>query len=538
MDSNHLSSAALSLPAALSTSQLVVLGVVLSLAYFVYAYRDGRAIGTKPRPDLVPLQRDDKPQTLFFGDLFTIIKDKQTMIEQLLLRQRRDGHLLKPDPSRAFTLTVPGRRMIMLSKSEHLAHVQKEAFHKYRKGPLFSNSMSQVLGKGIFVVDGHAWQMQRKATSKIFTASNFKGIITSSIQDHLRQLVAVIGEHADRGDEFDLADLFFRFTLDSFTEMAFGRSTNSLKESRPVPFAIAFDYAQVAMDIRFNNPLWWMIEPFNGNRRKMQEAVRIMDDFAYDIIAQREIDGRDGKNPGDTDLLSLYMALRDESGEPLSRQALRDALLNLIIAGRDTTAQGLSWTFFRLISEPQYFDLIRDEAASLPDVIDYDTWRSMHAITAVFEEGMRLHPAVPKNGWEAIEDDVMPNGGPRIEKGDFVAWNDWCRARDPEIWGSDAAEFKPSRFLDEKGHLIKYDEWKYHIFNGGRRLCLGMNLALFEGSAVLAALVRDFDFDFGKDYLATTPMCETERTPLYRASVTLPMSAPFIVRVKRRMDAT
>jgi len=193
---------------------------------------------------------------------------------------------------------------------------------------------------------------------------------------------------------------------------------------------------------------------------------------------------------------------------------------------------------FRLIRDPQHFDLIRNEVAELSEEIDYDTWRSMHATTAVFEEGLRLHPSVPKNAWECVvEGDVMPNGGPRIEKGDRVSWNDWCRARDPEIWGPDAAEFKPARFLDEKGHLIKPDEWKYHVFNGGRRLCLGMNLALFEGSAVLAALAREFDFEFGKDYLATVPMCENDNTPLYRPSLTLPMAAPFMVRAQRRNAA-
>jgi cytochrome P450 len=61
-------------------------------------------------------------------------------------------------------------------------------------------------------------------------------------------------------------------------------------------------------------------------------------------------------------------------------------------AGRDTTAQGLSWTMFRLIRDPQHFDLIRNEVAELSEEIDYDTWRSMHATTAVFEEGLRLHP--------------------------------------------------------------------------------------------------------------------------------------------------
>lgn len=521
----------------LSTLQLVFIGLVAVAAYFLYSYRDGRAIGTNPRPDLVPFR--STKQTLFLGDFLTLLKEKDRLLDNFLQRQREDGHLLKADPSRAFTITLPGMRMVLISKSEHIAHVQKNAFNNYRKGPLFKDVMQQVLGEqGIFVADGHQWQIQRKATSKIFTAGNFKGIITSSIQEHIRQLVSVIGDHADKNEEFDLSDLFFRFTLDSFTEMAFGKSTRSLETCEPVPFAVAFDYAQGIMDRRFNNPFWHLTERFDGTKSKMEHAVRIMDDFAYGIIAQREIEGRDGKNSADTDLLSLYMALRDESGEPLSRQALRDALLNLIIAGRDTTAQGLSWTMFRLIRDPQHFDLIRNEVVELSDEIDYDTWRSMHATTAVFEEGLRLHPSVPKNAWECVvEGDVMPNGGPRIEKGDRVSWNDWCRARDPEIWGPDAAEFKPSRFLDEKGHLIKPDEWKYHVFNGGRRLCLGMNLALFEGSAVLAALAREFDFEFGKDYLATVPMCENDNTPLYRPSLTLPMAAPFMVRAQRRNAA-
>lgn len=131
--------------------------------------------------------------------------------------------------------------------------------------------MQQVLGDGIFVVDGHQWRyvlvsmmpsgggglttprsLQRKATSKIFTAGNFKGIITSSIQTQLGKLLRVIGGHADRHEAFDLADLFFRFTLDSFTEMAFGMSTGALDTDEPVPFAVAFDYAQGVMDARFN----------------------------------------------------------------------------------------------------------------------------------------------------------------------------------------------------------------------------------------------------------------------------------------------
>lgn len=65
-----------------------------------------------------------------------------------------------------------------------------------------------------------------------------------------------------------------------------------------------------------------------------------------------------------------------------------------------------------------------------------------------------------ENGWFALNDDVLPNGGPRIGKGDIVRWSDWEMARDPEVWGPDACEFKPSRWIDEQGNMRKESTWK------------------------------------------------------------------------------
>ena len=186
----------------LSTLQLVFIGLVGLAAYFIYSYRDGRAIGTNPRPDLVPFR--STKQTLFLGDFLTLLREKDRLLDNFLQRQREDGHLLKEDPSRAFTITLPGMRMVLISKSEvrrvfplfvlpvarilqpalleyswvgrsvaasptriltrflppqHIAHVQKNAFNNYCKGPLFKDVMQQVLGEqGIFVADGHQWQ--------------------------------------------------------------------------------------------------------------------------------------------------------------------------------------------------------------------------------------------------------------------------------------------------------------------------------------------------------------------------------------------
>ncbi|GAA5902147.1 hypothetical protein JCM8208_002488 [Rhodotorula glutinis] len=525
----------------LSSLQLVALALTAAVLAIAYHYRDGRAIGTRPRPDLFQVPGKRYP---LLGDLLTMVKHQDRALDRFLEVRRKHGHELVKDRSRAVSMTVPFRRMIEVSSPDYLEHVQKTNFANYVKGPTFYRNLSPLLGDGIFCVDGHQWQLQRKATSKIFTANNFKGIITTSLERNLNTLVTIIGRHADRGETFDLADLFFRFTLNSFAEMAFGRDLGSLstETDEQIPFAVAFDEAQCISNGRFTNPLWPVLELFNGNRSRMAELIKVMDSFAYNVIDEREREGlgnftgADKKEAGEKDLLSLYMALRDENGAPLTRKMLRDAIFNLIIAGRDTTAQALSWTFFHLLREPQHIAALRDEIDSL-GAVDYESFKNLRTTTAIFQEGLRLHPSVPKNAWEALGDDVLPNGGPRIEKGDCVFWSDWAMGRDTAVWGPDAAEFKPERWLDGEGSLKRESQYKFHAFNGGYRVCLGQNLALYEGTAVLADLFRAFDFQFAPGYLENVKMSDTDPTPMYKGALTLSMAEPLRMTATRRKAA-
>ncbi|GAA5895285.1 uncharacterized protein JCM6883_001461 [Sporobolomyces salmoneus] len=520
----------------LSVFNCVAGTLLASLVYFVWHYRDGRAIGTRRRPDLYSPRGQ---QHFLLGDVINLVKNQDRAMERFM--EARTAERPVSEKGKALSFTAPyGRRLIEISSPEMLEYVQKTNFSNFVKGPLFYKNLSGLLGDGIFVVDGKEWQAQRKATSKIFTANNFKGVISQSIDSNLNKLMTIIGRHADAGTTFDLSELFFRFTLASFSEMAFGSSFGALstETDEPVPFAKAFDYGQVVMNRRFTNPFWHVTEFFDGTKKKMDAANKVMDDFAFGVIKQREEMGRGNfvgsqkKEAADKDLLSLYMALRDENGQPMNRKALRDALMNLIIAGRDTTAQALSWTFFRLILHPELIKPLREEIDQLGH-IDYDSYKSLVQTLAAFNEGLRLHPSVPKNAWQAVGDDQIPNG-PRIEAGDQVYWSDWVLGRDTSIWGPDAAEYKPSRWIDEKGELKKESQFKAHYFNGGYRHCLGMNLALYEGVSVLAAIIRDYDLSFAPNYLENTEMVDIEFTPRYLGALTLSMAAPFQVRAVRR----
>ncbi|KDE06199.1 hypothetical protein MVLG_03479 [Microbotryum lychnidis-dioicae p1A1 Lamole] len=517
---------------------VVLCGVALGVLYLFWEFRDLRAFGTsRARDDLWRIPNSYP----LIGNLFDALMKRERSLEKFT-----DGENEKPAHARYkhVTLTVPFMRIIRLNRPEHVEHVQKTNFVNYGKGKKFYDSSKQLLGDGIFAVDGHQWLVQRKATSKIFNGKAFRGVITHSLDRNLNLMAQVLDRYAQTGETFDLAGLFFRFTLNSFTELAFGYDIGALNAAtdKPVPFATAFDYAQGVVESRFINPFWKVTEILTGEARKMREAVATIDKFAYDIIDERAQNGLNSGGAaaaGETrsksreDLLSLYMSIRDEQGKPLSRTQLRDAVLNLIIAGRDTTAQACSWSMFHLMLHPEVVDRIRAEVEEMGS-IDYDSYRTMTQTNAAFNEALRLHPSVPKNLYVAFGDDQIPNGGPSIKKGDTVMWVDWATGRDTQLWGPDAREFKPSRWIDEHGELKREDQWKYHVYNGGARACLGQDLARYEGAGMLATILRSFEFDFAPGYLDKVAMVENERTPMYKTSLTLPMASPLKVSVKRR----
>jgi len=119
---------------------------------------------------------------------------------------------------------------------------------------------------------------------------------------------------------------------------------------------------------------------------------------------------------------------------------------------------------------------------------------------------------------------------------------DWSMGRNPDIWGEDCLEFKPyTRWIDEKGELVRESQWKMHAFNGGPRICLGLTLATFEAVSVLSTLVQHFDFSFPEGWWENVEKSKgiegvsIDVTPLYLPSTTLPMKHPMPVLVKNRL---
>lgn len=166
-----------------------------------------------------------------------------------------------------------------------------------------------------------------------------------------------------------------------FNRLGFGVQLNALGSKGKVPFAAAFDEAQKNTFQRFVNPVWPITERIQKLlapwRDGMKDHLQVVDNFAREVTEKRREEMAAGEVK--KDLLSRFMQARNANGEPLNNNELRDIVLNFVIAGRDTTAQALSWTFYMLMCHP------RVEAKLLDEINTHITDDIMHDSTALYE---------------------------------------------------------------------------------------------------------------------------------------------------------
>lgn len=307
---------------------LVILVILLSTTAFALHHYPNNAVGSRPRPDL------PGPKGLpLIGNLLLMMKLKDPHGWQLKAQQKYGP---------GYTFTLPGLgRLIDVSRPDWIEHVQKTNFNGYVKGDEFHHMMKDVLGSGIFNVDGEQWKLQRKLAARIFTVRAFSNIITSVIREDMAQLDRILSDKAESGEVFNIQDLFFRFTLSTFVKIAFKQDTGILANAdEPDEFGEAFNFAQKVLDMRFVKPFWAVTELFNERGRKMRAARKVIDDFTDKIVGERlqgstkpSLSKDDGGKAEGLDLLDLFITYRGKSGLPIDAQSLKDAILNLMIAG-------------------------------------------------------------------------------------------------------------------------------------------------------------------------------------------------------------
>eukprot|EP01018_Ginkgo_biloba_P008125 Gb_27411 [translate_table: standard] len=373
---------------------------------------------------------------------------------------------------------------VVTASPENLQYILKENFLNFPRGPYFKSIFFDTFGDGLFTADDELWKHQRKAISGLFSGRSFRDYTTNLIQKMVQERLLPVLEDACKTEScLDLQDVLLRFTLDNVCAAVLGKDSGCLAVGLPeVPFAKAFDEAIGA------------------------RALTLIHEFASEIVESRKTEiSSDAYNINGNqrfDLLSTFIKFEADKGRPPSDKFLRDLCLSVILAGRDTSSLALSWFFWLLSKYPNVEKKILVELHEILErnymsgsgaacaYFTHDNFKDMHYLQAALSESMRLFPPVPLSYRQAKEDDILPDGTP-VNKGSKLLYVIYATNRMEKIWGKDAHEFKPDRWIRD-GICMKESDYNYPVFNAGPRLCVGKDMAYFTMKSVAANILLSY----------------------------------------------
>lgn len=317
---------------------------------------------------------------------------------------------------------------IVTSDPRNLEHLLKTKFSNFPKGPFFRDTVRDLLGDGIFSADDETWQRQRKTASLEFHSAKFRRLTNESLLElvHAR-LLPVLEQSLKSPTTLDLQDVLLRLTFDNVCMIAFGVDPGCLRPGLPhIPFAKAFEEATEATTLRFVTPtcIWKAMRYLDiGLEKKLKVWIKAVDEFAEDVIQTRKNELASRRDDNDVkkqrlDLLTVFMRLKDENGQPFSDKFLRDICVNFILAGRDTSSVALSWFFWLLDQNPDVEEKIlaelcrilsqrngdvkEEESGESGAVFRPEEIKKMEYLQAAISEALRLYPSVPLDHKEVI----------------------------------------------------------------------------------------------------------------------------------------
>ncbi|XP_020599482.1 LOW QUALITY PROTEIN: alkane hydroxylase MAH1-like [Phalaenopsis equestris] len=409
-----------------------------------------------------------------------------------------------------------GMKLLFTCDPANANHIFNVNFHNYPKGHKYSENFD-ILGEGIFNADDESWSSQRKKAHILIAQPRFRAFVTSPAETKLTTFSFLCCGNSEQKKIIDLQDVFLRLTFDVTCRLVFGIDPASLSPDFHVePFAKGSDDAMATILHRHVvPPLWWklMRRLKLGREKKLAEAWVVAGGVIAASIQKRKKESNRSDSLNDS-LLTAYIKDDSLAGDKF----LRDTTLSFMIAGRDTIGVALAWFFYLLCKNP-------DKEAKLVEEIrrgEATVGEEMVYLQAALCEALRLYPPVPFEEKGAVEAEMLPSGQ-RVEPGMQVLFSTYTMGRMPGVWGKDCLEFRPERWITEKGKMRHEPSYKFMPFNCGPRACLGKATAFAVLREVVVAVVREFRLEMVEGQVVEPKL-----------SIILHMRNGFKVRVMRR----
>ncbi|KAM7260930.1 hypothetical protein ACFE04_026405 [Oxalis oulophora] len=462
-----------------------------------------------------------------------------TVIHQLLHFHRLHDYMTDlAGKYKTYRLLSPFRNEYYTSDPAIVEYMLKTNFDNFGKGSYTNDILRALLGDGIFAVDGEKWRQQRKIASHEFSTKVLRDFSSVAFRKNVAKLAHIISNNAKADQSMDIQDLFMKSTLDSIFKVAFGVELDTMcgTSEEGAIFSKAFDDASASTTLRFVDMSWKIKRFLNiGSEATLKKNVKVIDDFVYKLIntkIARLQNSQDDTSMKKDDILSRFLQVGEAQADPTY---LRDIILNFIIAGKDTTAATLAWFVYMLCKHPTVQEKIVNEvkqATHMNEITDIDEFASslreeslekMHYLHAALTETLRLYPAVPVDPKVCFSDDTLPDGY-SISKGDVLFYQPFAMGRMRFIWGDDAEEYKPERWLDNEGVFQPQSPFKFTAFQAGPRICLGKEFAYRQMKIFAAVLLSCFVFK----------LSDEKKTVTYRTMINLHVDGGLHVRAFHR----
>lgn len=365
----------------------------------------------------------------------------------------------------------------LLSHPDHVEQVLQKRAVNYDKHTRSSAAIRAVTGESLLTCNGEAWKRQRRMDQPAF---HHRQII--SFAEKMMTATEVMLRSWQGRPELDLSSEMARLTYSIVGQTLF--SFNTGEDAKTVEKAMRVILPHVFG--RLGNPINWPGWLPTAANRRFRRSLAEVDEVVYRIIAQHRRAQAEG-NP-DADLLSMLMSVRDSAtGTGPDDSQLRNETITFLLAGHETTANALTWTFYLISRHPE---VERRLLAELTDALDgrTPTLEDVSKLTytkLVIQESMRLYPPIWIIERRVIQEDVI--GGYTLPAGSAVVISPYALHRHPAFWDR-PEEFDPSRFESPAPAA-------YIPFGAGPRSCIGSEFAMLEAQLITAMVMQSFHFD-------------------------------------------
>ncbi|MCB9004361.1 MAG: cytochrome P450 [Ardenticatenaceae bacterium] len=380
-------------------------------------------------------------------------------------------------------LQIVHKRLYLVSDPAGIKHVLQDNNHNYVKG-LGLAKAKVFLGEGLLTNEGEPWRRQRRLIQPAFhrqKISGFAETMTAVTSEMLAGWETAVAAQRP----LNIAQEMMRLTLGIVAQTLF--STALTPEEMDTVGRVMPHVLHVTNQRIQNVFAFWERLPTPANRRFMADLAAL-DRIVYRIIAERRETGGE-----QSDLLGMLMAARDEeTGAGMDDKQLRDEVMTLFLAGHETTANLLAWTWYLLSLHPDVRARLQEEVdgvlnGRIPTSADVP---NLTYTTQVLHEVLRLYPPAAIFSRTPLAADEV--SGYAVEPGSVVIISPYVMHRHPDYWQNPAG-FQPDRFAP--GWERNLPRYVFIPFGGGPRLCIGNNFALMEAALIVAMVAQKYELD-------------------------------------------